>query len=70
VLPRSEAIRLSAELNRAEEPEPGFKCPATSVWEAWVFRGGAPQVVVKAGWCNLVVGQDRAVKAPLGWFTE
>lgn len=68
VLPRSEATRLAAELNRAEEPERGFHCPSTLVWEAWVFRG-ASQVVVKAGWCNLVVGQGRAVKAPLGWFT-
>lgn len=67
VIPRSETTRLAAELNRAEEPERGFHCPATSVWEAWVFRG-IPQAVVNAGWCNLVVGKGRAVKAPLGWF--
>jgi hypothetical protein len=66
VLPHSEAIRLAAELNRAEGPEPGFKCPATTVWEAWVFRGES-QVVVKAGWCNLVVGHDRTIKRPPGW---
>ncbi|TCO44926.1 heat shock protein HslJ [Kribbella antiqua] len=67
VIPRTEAVKLAAELNRAEGPPRGYKCPAPALWEAWVFRG-ASQVVVKAGWCNVVVGQTRNVKTPPGWL--
>ncbi|MFI0410850.1 hypothetical protein [Actinomadura sp. 3N508] len=62
-MPQDEAVRLALGLNQAKRAPRNVKCPPSPTQETWLFRADPP-VLVKAGWCDLVVGQDHAVQAP------
>lgn len=63
VLPATLARGLATDLNTAKAADPAIRCPAPTSWLIWIFRG-TTQATVKAGWCNHVIGESRAVTLP------